>query len=214
MAMGAVLFSGFIVGLSGVKPADKGLPARRLRKRACQDSPLVCLLEGNMRGRQPITPFAFPVGSPGTGIDRTKLEARFWSKVKRGTDNECWEWLGPLDRHGYGSFGIKCLAGYTLARSHRVAYWLSKGPLSQALTVDHLCRNRACQNPNHMELVTRGMNVLRGTGLTAQHIKKTHCPQGHAYDSLNSYVDTTTGGRLCRICRRQRDKVSYDRKAR
>lgn len=67
------------------------------------------------------------------------------------------------------------------------------------LQLDHLCRNRLCVNPSHLEPVTCRENVLRGNGRCAANAKKTHCPRGHAYAGANLLIGTK-GERCCRKC--------------
>ena len=96
--------------------------------------------------------------------------------------------------------------GEITAYAHRLAYELVKGPISDGLQIDHLCRNRACINPDHLEAVTQRENILRGEGVAALNARKTHCPQGHAYDEENTLILTgrQAGARRCQICARDR----------
>ena len=82
---------------------------------------------------------------------------------------------------------------------HRVMWekWHGKS-IPEGMTIDHLCRNRACFNPLHLEVVTLRENILRGESLAAANAKKTRCPRGHAYDATNTY----TSPRRLRHCRR------------
>jgi hypothetical protein len=110
----------------------------------------------------------------------------------------CHDWLG-CKRMGYGQIRV---AGRT-ARAHRVAWELKNGPVPCGLHLDHLCRNRGCVNPAHLEPVTHRENVLRGVGPTAINVAKTHCGQGHALSGAN--LDSWTlkhGHRKCVICKR------------
>lgn len=120
---------------------------------------------------------------------RLTLEERFWAKVQR-TDS-CWVWTGALTHKGYGVFHDY---GNRTIQSHCFAYEHFVGSIPGDLEIDHLCRNRACVNPAHLEPVTHRTNILRGTALI------THCPQGHAYDEANTRFDLQ-GHRLCRTCR-------------
>lgn len=123
---------------------------------------------------------------------------RFWEKVDK--TQECWLWLGQQGWGGYGQFRVE---GHRMA-AHRFAYIERYGSIPEALDLDHLCRNRVCVKPDHLEAVTRKTNVLRGVGVTAAHAKKTHCLNGHPFNLLNTWVDSQ-GGRKCRVCKRARD---------
>lgn len=137
------------------------------------------------------------------------VEVRFWSKVdKRGPD-ECWPWMASL-RLGYGQF-------YRDGRprnAHRTAYELQVGPIPEGLTIDHLCRNRACQNARHLEPVTNEENIRRGTFFgsgTAAILARTHCKHGHAFDEQNT--QHAKWGRRCRACNRGYARRYYAEKA-
>jgi hypothetical protein len=117
----------------------------------------------------------------------------FLSLVRK-TD-ACWIWLGSKDRNGYGRVFRNKLA-------HRHAFEIFVGAIPVALTIDHLCRNRACVNPLHLEAVSKRINTLRGQGPAARNALKSHCPQGHPYDAANTYV-APDGGRNCRRCNAQ-----------
>ena len=141
---------------------------------------------------------------------------RFWAKVEKTTSPDgCWVWLGSVNNQGYGSVRTKPKpAGPTLV--HRYAYEMLVGPIPEDRELDHRCRNRRCVNPAHLEVVTRSENCSRGdSGLAwALHQRaKTHCPRGHPYDLFNTYYDKN-GGRQCRICRLEHDKLSKRRQRR
>lgn len=129
---------------------------------------------------------------------------RFMTKVEK-TDT-CWLWLACLNDAGYGRFG-RGGRGEGMAQAHRWAYEYFVGPVPDTLVIDHLCRNRRCVNPEHLEPVTRGENVMRGTGLPVDNAAKTHCPAGHAYDKDNTYLAPADGARQCRICRRSHGRL-------
>lgn len=87
-------------------------------------------------------------------------ELRFWAKVdKSGGVDACWPWIAHLAWNGYGEFRV---SQHCLVKAHRYAYILLVGPVPAGLDLDHLCRNRACCNPGHLEPVSRRVNARRG----------------------------------------------------
>lgn len=137
-------------------------------------------------------------GSPTGGSPTGTAEERFWARVVQGASaDDCWGWSGSLHHHGYASIVVD---GKT-APAHRFSYELANGPVPAELHIDHLCRNRGCTNPAHLEAVTPRVNILRGTGTSAANIRKTHCPQGHEYTPENTYVlPSRPRARYCRAC--------------
>lgn len=135
------------------------------------------------------------------------------SRMARLTDQrgheDCWPWLGNIALTGYGRISI----GNRLQYAHRIAYTLAKGPILGGLTIDHLCRNRACVNPAHLEMVTLSENIRRAGlhGIAAIHAVKDTCPQGHPYDGL--YVHSGRRQRTCRTCAREANRRYEQRPA-
>lgn len=119
-------------------------------------------------------------------------------------DNGCWVWQKTLNG-GYGQFGIKDgsrKSGWRTVRAHRYTYELFVGPIPNGLVIDHLCRNRACCNPAHLEPVTNRVNCLRGESPLAENARKTHCQNGHELSGWNLIVHERPLGpqRNCREC--------------
>lgn len=121
------------------------------------------------------------------------IDERFWEKVKK-TDT-CWNWTAARFPTGYGAFRAPDRVLY----AHRVAYELLIGPIPGGLHIDHLCRNRRCVNPAHLEPVAPAENVRRGNSGKLQ-ARRTHCPRGHEYNVGKS------GSRFCRVCDRSRPR--------
>ena len=127
-------------------------------------------------------------------------DVRFWAKVQRRPSG-CWEWAGYVDQLGYGRV-CRVVDGFQRVYSaHRIAYEGAHGPISAGLVLDHLCRNRRCVNPDHLEPVTQATNIARGEWFVGENAAKTHCPEGHPYSEENTYVIPATGGRMCRTCK-------------
>lgn len=110
----------------------------------------------------------------------------------------CWFWFGAVDGCNYGIINIK----RKVYRAHILAYISYRSPVPEGLELDHLCNNRFCVNPYHLEAVTHKVNVLRGNSFSALNILKTRCPKGHEYSEENTYWSTrkTNKGRTCKTC--------------
>ena len=125
--------------------------------------------------------------------------SRFWSKVRK--TETCWLWTAGLDDvpgKGYGQFYLNGKK----VKAHRLAYEMLVGAIPTGLFIDHLCRNRSCVNPEHLEPVSNKENVLRGDTYSSGHNRtKTHCPKGHEYSEANTRF-YNSGYRKCRACHR------------
>lgn len=129
-----------------------------------------------------------------------EMVERFWLRVDRRGLDECWEWQGPRT-YGYGYFSA---SRKVTLRAHRFAYKLLVGPIPDGLGLDHLCRNRACVNPAHLEPVTNRVNTLRGTSPVAVNAQRTRCRRGHPLSGSNLLIERTkrrAPWRVCRTCK-------------
>lgn len=123
---------------------------------------------------------------------------RFWQYASPEPNTGCWLWTGGHNvRHGYAVISMDRRPMH----AHRVAYQIYKGSIPDGLQIDHLCRNRGCVNPDHLEAVTQAENIRRGMPYRE---KPTHCPKGHAYDEQNLAI---WSGRInCRKCHAENKK--------
>ena len=123
------------------------------------------------------------------------------------TDTGCMIFTGYKEkRMGYGY--VRHEGKVRLA--HRVAYSLAIGPIPEGLTIDHLCRQPSCINPDHLEAVTQGENNRRGTTYDFQRAKTT-CPKGHPYS--HTVVAKGYTERRCRECHRDAQRRYLARRA-
>lgn len=125
----------------------------------------------------------------------------FISRIQFSTG--CWNWIGRIER-GYGTINI-CNDRFA---AHRMSYELfRRETIPLDMTIDHLCRNRVCVNPYHLEVVTLSENVKRASPYFFNNFK-THCINGHAFTKENTYLrEGRTPGkyvRHCMECRRQK----------
>ena len=160
---------------------------------------------------------------------RRPIEERFWEKVDVNPWG-CWLWTAAKDREGYGRFWV---TDGQWALAYRWLFEQAHGPIPKGLECDHLCRTPACVRIDHIEAVTRSINIRRGVGpqlageqfrrynahlriegrispgsqwMKDLQLAKTHCPQGHAYDAANTYR-TKRNGRVCRSCHRVKEQA-------
>lgn len=110
---------------------------------------------------------------------------------------DCWIYLGPFESKWGATYGR-----YHNDRAHRRSYETFKGPIPEGLTIDHLCRETLCINPDHLEAVTRQENSRRGNCASAVHARMKVCVKGHEFVKVG-------GRRQCYECQRENKKIYY-----
>lgn len=143
-----------------------------------------------------------PITAPITEADMR----RFWAKVAVDPSG-CLVWTASTFSTGYGQFKH----GGRTVTAHRFGYTALVGPIPDGLVLDHLCRNKRCAAPDHLEPVTDRVNILRGDTLAALLAAKTHCLNGHPFDEVNTRIDSR-GMRQCRTCEGDRRVARYAKK--
>lgn len=138
------------------------------------------------------------------------LADRLWEKVDKNGPlpglrpelGPCWVWTAST-KNGYGQIGSGGHRGPPVL-AHRVSYELLVGPVPDGLELDHLCRNRRCVNPAHLEPVTHRENALRGEAPSVRILRSGQCKNGHPHTEENAYW--WKGKRYCAVCMEVRNK--------
>lgn len=130
--------------------------------------------------------------------DRERVDAFFAPEPNTG----CWLWHGMVNARGYGCIAHK----ERMYRAHRVLYEREVGPIPSGLTLDHLCQNKQCVNPEHLEPVTAAENHRRGFA------RRTHCKAGHPWVPENIYTAPGRGDRQCKVCMTIRNRARPERR--
>lgn len=132
----------------------------------------------------------------------TDAQLRFWAKVDRRSQDECWEWTASKSRDGYGKFW----ADGSMYSTHRLSFLMANGEIPEGLWVLHRCDNKPCVNPAHLFAGTREDNMLdmESKGRRKRYWRNlTHCLRGHEFSESNTYV-RTNGTRQCMRCTDER----------
>lgn len=123
----------------------------------------------------------------------------------------CWYWHGTLDANGYGVIG-RGQRGAGNLPAHSAVWQLLVGPIPEEMVFDHLCRNHACVNPEHGEIVTRVENIQRGYGLSTLHRLRSTCPYGHPKDGVTGGRGSKRRHRYCKTCARAKSHAAHHAK--
>ena len=110
------------------------------------------------------------------------MNRRFWSKVRMGGSDECWDWTASVFRGEKGGYGRFLLAG-KIRYAHRVAWRLTNGEIPDGLFVLHKCDNRRCCNPAHLFLGTKQDNAddMVAKGRHGTKIHPNYLPRGASH---------------------------------
>ena len=136
------------------------------------------------------------MGQPcGLAPDITRIVIRLRFRPAGG----CWEWNGA---HGNGTGYARLGKRYV----HRILYERAYGPIPPGRQIDHLCRNRGCVYPPHLEAVTQRTNLLRGDSPPAKAARRTTCAKGHPLTPENVYMRKDKPARMCRTCANARQR--------
>lgn len=176
--------------------------------------PSSSLLASLCPNKECVNPFHFesvdPESSEKPAVIQAKYEVtsreRFWSKVEK-SEGGCWSWSASCNMDGYGQF----LYHGKMCRSHRIAYTWIKGEIPVGFELDHVCRNRKCVNPEHLEAVDHRTNSIRAMIATGVKAGATHCVNGHPFNDANTGIRKTGSGRYCKVCSRRSGDRSYEK---
>jgi hypothetical protein len=131
---------------------------------------------------------------------------RFLMRVEPCPTTGCWLWTSYGDKDGYGFF----YAAKKLNRAHRYIYERVTGEIPEGMVLDHVCRNRACVNPDHLRVVTPRENVFVGesAALAKRNKNATHCIRGHEFTPENTSIRTAANKRSCKKCAYTRQRIT------
>lgn len=151
------------------------------------------------------------------GIEAKKVpdildESRFISRIVIDKKTGCWNYTGGQCGKGYGRFDYYINGKRIHYFAHRIAWSIFKGKLNPLLVLDHECRNRKCQNPDHLREISRGKNVIENSiNCTAINKAKVVCLNGHEFTEKNTRINKL-GSRVCRLCCRDRTRIVRQKK--
>ena len=137
----------------------------------------------------------------------TQAPTEYLQKLKERIENsytivgDCWEWKKSYTKVGYGKISLFINGRKITTNAHRVSYIVFNGVIPDLMVIDHLCRNRRCINPEHLEAVTYQVNNTRGESFAGVNSRKTHCKRGHPFDEKNTWYREKPEKHIHRMCR-------------
>lgn len=152
-------------------------------------------------------PFGYNASKVRSADERLAAKVNFLAPTPEYNPSlgSCWQWTGGLNSSGYASIRVD---GVTI-QLHRYSYERNKGPIPDGMVIDHLCRNRSCCNPAHLEAVTVHENWRRGMNPCAKFARQTHCKRGHPLSGDNLHIIKSTGSRQCKRCKAENAMKLY-----
>ena len=144
-------------------------------------------------------------------MNKTSIKDRFDEKWMPEPNTGCWLWVASIGSHGYGQIHAN---GYPVL-AHRLSYEMHRETIPEGMTIDHLCRQKVCVNPDHMETVTLAENLRRAdhkAGIPKGRYKATHCAKGHSY-LITAKFNRSERRRYCSVCYRDnQDRKRLEKK--
>lgn len=137
-----------------------------------------------------------------------QIKQKILSKILIDPNTECWLWQGYADRDGYAR--IEVIGGKNKF-VHRLSYEAFTGSIPEGMSIDHICKNRGCCNPKHLQQLSIKENILRGDGASSKNNKKTHCNEGHEFSAENTYINNRSA-RVCKTCAKISANKNLDKK--
>jgi len=138
---------------------------------------------------------------------KESLLKRFADSIFPEPNTGCWLWGGSIAGRGYGTLTTKKKHIY----AHRLSYTMYKGAIPEGLTIDHMCNNTYCVNPDHLQVLSLRENVLKNKSGPSENARKTHCKYGHPFSGENLLIEKGRF-RVCRICRTNHNRRKRIRK--
>ena len=192
------------------------------KKYKCSNSTIALAIKSlglNLRNQSESKKLAWQQGKYANRFKLSNCELFMSHVEKLGNKlHDCWRWTGKISKQtGYGIHSTCENSKQKWHLAHRFSYelfecrnihmlntYFTLEKIPEDMTIDHLCRNRWCVNPKHLEVVSLKENILRGNSPSAINARKTHCLNGHPLSGDNLYIHPQRGNRHCKACNKYR----------